>query len=549
MMRRSLFVSALLAASACAGDAPVPATRSARARPPIVEAGGVSREVLNGVLLHNGNVFTRMAMGSLAGEGLADSAEIQQILGFNPYFGVALKYLVECALPEGRAVTVPTGTTSLELHGALGLAADWEGAACDEACQEWVSACLFARTNVYGLPVQIYLAGPHPALGEDEVDPGFNLQEGSFYGNFFLDQPREYACRGSGYDPLFNSVRVCTQHGQGCGFTRVGTCRGVDGDTGLPSDRRACDGETPSGVPIDCWSRATLPGLDVHPEPSTRYTRVVTIYVRPSMFAPGKAAVGFGTPAGPVACGDVAPPPAPSDPDPDPGPAVAGTRCFTDDRCDSAQLICDNVSPQPRCTSVCTDNPLASVEQAACGGPGSTCLAVSEDQAACVQACDPVGTGGAVPRRCDQGGVCTRMWLYQSDTVAGCYNFCQTPADCGGQPCHVRTGACGETVDETLLPDGQPCDPTSPVAACRGACLPVTATVTQGLCASYINTALRQRCYDGSPAVLPPLSPGAVGAEDDLSVCAYRVCRMDADCPAPLRCRDDVLGGFRVCAY
>jgi hypothetical protein len=343
-------------------------------------------------------------------------------------------------------------------------------------------------------------------------------------------------------------VRVCTQHGKGCGFTRVGTCGSIDGDTGLPSERHACDTESEGGAFGDCWSRATLPGQDVHPEPSIKYTRVITIHVRPSVFGGGMATAGFGAPEGPILCGDPAPPPTPVEP-PDPGPAPAGTRCVNDDRCDSELLLCDNTTPQPRCTSACHNSARQEIEQEECGGPDSTCLGVGPGNSICTQACDPSGSGAVMPRVCDSGAVCTRFWLYQSDTVAGCYNFCQTAADCGGLPCNVRTGACGVAADETLLPDGRPCDPTSPTEMCRGACFVAGSSITQGLCASYLNTARGSRCPDGSNAVMPPLAPGGPGIQDDLSLCIYRTCRVTADCTRPLTCKADVVAGLNLCAY
>lgn len=519
-----------------------------RRAPRAVEAGGVPRELLNGLAL-NGTTFTRLGDLPLSSQGLADNAEVQQILAFSPGFENLLRYMVECALPQDRSISFASSTSSatFAFQGAFGLAADWEEGPCDTACQEWVSACLFARTNAFGLPVLIRLSGDHEALRGDGVDPTFAVQEGAFYGNLFLDQPRQYTCRGAGFDPLYQAVRVCTQHGQACGFTRVGTCGPVDGDTGLASERRACDVET-AGAFGECWSRATLPGQDAHPEPSIRYTRVITVHVRPSFFAGGMAAAGFGAEEGPVACGDPAPPVTPADP-PDPGPAVANTRCVNDDRCDSELLLCDNTSPQARCTSKCNNNARQEIEQEECGGPEATCLAVGRGDASCTKACDTAGSGAAVPRRCDSGGVCTRFWPYMSDTVAGCHNFCQTAADCGGAPCNPRMGVCGETIDDTLLPDGRPCDPTSPERGCRGACFVVGSSVTQGLCGSYINAALRSRCPDGAQSVMPPLAPGGPGVTDDLTLCLYRSCRTTSDCTAPLVCRGDVVSGLNLCSY
>src|SRR5690606_37311417 len=92
------------------------------------------------------------------------------------------QYLVECALPAGASITKEVDGVPTEFEGALGLAPEWEGDACDQDCQEWVSACLLARTNVSQQEVPLRLKGDHPALGTG-TSLGFPLYEASFFGN------------------------------------------------------------------------------------------------------------------------------------------------------------------------------------------------------------------------------------------------------------------------------------------------------------------------------------------------------------------------------
>lgn len=517
----------------------------------LVTAGELSRDTLNGIISSNQTALMRLTQRPLSSESLSQNLEIPPALA-DPGAAAFFRYLVQCALPSTSTITVVTSSVTgetVEFRGGVGLAAEWENGPCEQACQEWVSACLFARTNAYELPVIIYLNGPHPVFeDDDEVGPeeqGY-VQEGAFYGNFFLDQPRMYACRGDGFDPLHQSVRVCAQYNKGCGFIVPGTCGDVDGDTGLPSDRRACDREGEQDQLYDCWSRATLPGETAHPEPSTKYERVITIHVRKSIFAGGKEAAGYGRAEGPTLCGDAAPPPRPADP-PDPGEATAGARCINEDGCDSALLYCSAAAPNYRCTAPCTNNASQTIESASCGGAGATCLGFGNEIGICTAACDAIQAGGAM-RRCPRGSMCTKNWLSAPDTTAGCSNWCRDEDDCGGQPCNPRIGACGVALNPELAADGQPCDPTNPEAQCRGLCLVLDPAIpNQGLCTSFINLAVRSRCWDFTSAAMPPLSPDPGG--DDLFFCAYRYCADSSVCPPPLQCRAGVINGAMVCSY
>lgn len=144
-------------------------------------------------------------------------------------------YLVECALPEGQSVTKVRGADgyTIVLQGALGLAPEWKDGACDEDCQQWVSACMLARTNVTGEPVGLWLAADHPAIGLGH--PGeYPFHEATFYGNLFQDPPALHLCRGvQAVDDssLGEYLRTRTCGGlepEACGFTQWGDCN----DTG-----------------------------------------------------------------------------------------------------------------------------------------------------------------------------------------------------------------------------------------------------------------------------------------------------------------------------
>jgi hypothetical protein len=136
------------------------------------------------------------------------------------------KYVVECALPEGVTLTKSVEGVPTDFHGALGLAPEWEDEECDQDCQEWVTACLLARTNVSEQAVELHLAGDHLALGT-ELSLEFPIYEASFFGNLFADEDAQYMCRGLVLGPLLAQLqgRTCSSAlGGYCDMTAYTAC-------------------------------------------------------------------------------------------------------------------------------------------------------------------------------------------------------------------------------------------------------------------------------------------------------------------------------------
>src|SRR5581483_11546443 len=115
--------------------------------------------------------------------------------------------------------------------GALNLAPAWEGGAVDLAGQEWVSACLFARTNALGRAVPLSIRGnAPPALAvspQERID--YSYGEGAFWGNLFAAVPYGHSCSrmpfrvGASTSPDLQNGRVCAS--QDCGIINyVGPC-------------------------------------------------------------------------------------------------------------------------------------------------------------------------------------------------------------------------------------------------------------------------------------------------------------------------------------
>lgn len=135
-------------------------------------------------------------------------------------------YLMQCALPAGDSISKVVDGQMLVFDGYLGLAPEWKNGACDEDCQQWVSACLLARTNVSGQSVDLWVAADHPSVGLG-LSADYPLREATFYGNVFASLPTQYFCRGSD-DAQVAAIangRTCTGDSpEDCGFTDYSDC-------------------------------------------------------------------------------------------------------------------------------------------------------------------------------------------------------------------------------------------------------------------------------------------------------------------------------------
>jgi hypothetical protein len=170
-------------------------------------------------------------------EAIADSGSLDALLA-HPAGAEHIEYLALCALDEGQ--TLSAGGVSYQ--GTYGLATQWVDSTCDESCQRWISACVLAHANKYGISVMISLRGAHRGLVWDQtIAQQYTLQEAAFYGNVFevggYDSPEQpvYSCAGRALiafdeDPDhqessldYLQKRICGA-GSTCGLTHKGPC-------------------------------------------------------------------------------------------------------------------------------------------------------------------------------------------------------------------------------------------------------------------------------------------------------------------------------------
>lgn len=141
---------------------------------------------------------------------------------------IAARYLVECALPLEASIVKTVDGEQLVLEGHLGLAPEWEDGACDGDCQQWISACMLARTNVNSQSLPIALRADHPAIGFD--GPNNTVYEASYFGNLFAAPAGKYMCEGSeaAVDTAHLSGRTCSSDPEGCDFEGYDDCEEED---------------------------------------------------------------------------------------------------------------------------------------------------------------------------------------------------------------------------------------------------------------------------------------------------------------------------------
>jgi hypothetical protein len=121
---------------------------------------------------------------------------------------IKVSYLVRCALPATASITkLDDYGKSYTFPGLLGMAPQWQNGACDQACQENVSACMLAHVNTAGAHIALWLVAENSAVGWGQ-DPEFPNQEASFFGNIFMQgahgavgsTPPAYYCTGAKYN-------------------------------------------------------------------------------------------------------------------------------------------------------------------------------------------------------------------------------------------------------------------------------------------------------------------------------------------------------------
>ncbi|HCU23883.1 MAG TPA: hypothetical protein DF383_02605 [Deltaproteobacteria bacterium] len=150
-----------------------------------------------------------------------------------------LRYIAACALRPDQELTATVEGKKYTFPGKLGLAPEWLGAPLSKSGQRWVSACLMAHVNYFGVHVPISVRAAHPniqATYEPDELKNYPVREAAFYGNLFAPgEELAYVCRAykNKEESEYLKLRVCSEETDKppftrCEFVSTGVCDAVD---------------------------------------------------------------------------------------------------------------------------------------------------------------------------------------------------------------------------------------------------------------------------------------------------------------------------------
>ncbi|MDI1451977.1 hypothetical protein [Polyangium sp. 6x1] len=187
-----------------------------------------------------------------------------------------MRYAVGCAFDPSQSFTVTwtdaQGVVQTETYvGKLGLAPGWATGPLDETGQRWVSACLAARTNWYGVTVILSLRASHDAIKHAASLERYSYpyEEGAFWGNLFAPTPYLHACV---YVPNTDYARSVQRD---CAAGHVGAA-GIE-SCGLIERRGSCDAVCDSLDPNNGFRPKCV--YDATVSPPRKTTEVVTVFL------------------------------------------------------------------------------------------------------------------------------------------------------------------------------------------------------------------------------------------------------------------------------
>jgi hypothetical protein len=222
----------------------------------------------------------------------------------------------------------------------------WNSGTCDESCQRWISACVLARTNAYGVHVQISMRAPANApqaikdalavtdierngadagtdAGGDAGSPAFSLREGAYYGNIFAttpvlpdggaspppdagadggaysgpatgpiaSTPQFYACAGPGSNIPEITKRFCSSQGDQSVINVPGICLATSAEAGTCAGEDTDSTSPTFGAVQDCHiaSSTNSPGACAGYRDPSCYSEVITVYLKDPISVCGNA--------------------------------------------------------------------------------------------------------------------------------------------------------------------------------------------------------------------------------------------------------------------
>jgi hypothetical protein len=123
------------------------------------------------------------------------------------------KYVVECALPAWEQSSPTNNLITINnlspFLGKYGLYPGWKTGACDTTCQEQMSACIIAHTNLEDAEESIGIVADWGPVENAAVYNAYTRPEAAYFGNIFLSTPRRHACYNGALSSTMGILRVC----------------------------------------------------------------------------------------------------------------------------------------------------------------------------------------------------------------------------------------------------------------------------------------------------------------------------------------------------
>jgi hypothetical protein len=209
VLQKTTWLAALALAAALGGCAPGADDSDTTASTDDALSTTNGLNMINGLNMTNGLSGNGLSGNGLSGNGLSGNGLLMNPLKtgilttgsmMNTTDGrTTMGYVIRCAMASGKTITAKdSGGTSYSFAGAIGVAPEWETGTCNTTCQERMSACLLAHVNTSGVHIPIWLDS-EGAIGWGQ-NTSLPYQEGSFFGNIFVNPPKGYFCNGKDFD-------------------------------------------------------------------------------------------------------------------------------------------------------------------------------------------------------------------------------------------------------------------------------------------------------------------------------------------------------------